>query len=90
MSNTIKVIYNSSVHVAAGWRSVEIMAEVELNKSGKKGAVLNVLEIDGETPSCGMSRTGASRQKYNGNSIAEREVGAVKIISKCKKVENGE
>ncbi len=83
MSNLIKVEYNTSVMVGAGWRSVEVTAIVELNKTGKKGEVKDVLLLDSEEPAKNMSRTGSKRQSYNGEYVASNQIGSQKIISKC-------
>jgi hypothetical protein len=77
---TIK--YRSSVYVAAGWRSIAIMAEAD-RISPKMAQVTKIISIDGEAPDYGMSRTGARRQEYNGHSVAQREIGARKRISTC-------
>jgi hypothetical protein len=45
--------------------------------------VVEVLEINGESPKSTMSRTGASRQKFNGCGISRREEGAKKRLSAC-------
>lgn len=80
--NTIKISYTASVFTPAGWRGVTITATA--TKTSKKMAfVVEVLEIDGEAPKSQMSRTGASRQRYNGSSISCREVGAKKRLSAC-------
>lgn len=78
----MKIKYKSAVMVAAGWRSVVITAEVK-PVSVKRAEVAKVLEIDGKAPTGYTSRTGANRQKYNAAAIAAREVGKVKILSKC-------
>lgn len=83
MTNQIKISYNASVFTAAGWRGVTITAMAEPSKTGKMARVVEVLEIDGETPTGTMSRTGAKRQQYHGTGIAQREVGANKRISAC-------
>ena len=76
----MKAIYNSSVQTAAGWRSVEILADVE-KISDKRVKVLAVIKIDGEIPSSNQSRTGAKRQQFNGNYFANEQVGKIKNIS---------
>ena len=75
--------YNSSVLVTAGWRSISITAEATPSGTGKKAEVVKVLEIDGEDPTGYHSRTGSKRQTFNADYIANREMGAVKIVSKC-------
>ena len=74
--------YNTSVMVAAGWRSVTIKALVE-PITAKRVKVVEVLEIDGKEPCGYTSRTGAKRQTYNARGIALREMYKVKILSKC-------
>ena len=88
MANQIQIRYTTSVFTAAGWRSVTITANAVPNKTGKMAQVTEVTAIDGQTPTTGMSRTGAKRQAYNGKSIAQREVGANKRISACQIVED--
>lgn len=79
--STITAKYNTSVMVDAGWRSVEIEAVCK-KISEKRAQVIEVISIDDEDPHKNMTRTGANRQRYNGLSIAKREVGAVKILSR--------
>jgi len=88
MTNQITIRYTASVFTQAGWRSVNITALAEPSKTGKMARVIEVVAIDGKTPTTGMSRTGAKRQAYNGKSIAQREVGANKRISACVIVED--
>lgn len=76
--NTVE--YKSSVQTKAGWRSVWIKAEVE-QISEKRAKVVKVISIDDEEISYNMSRTGANRQKYNGEYFASQEVGKIKNIS---------
>lgn len=76
----MKVQYNASVFTPAGHRSVTVVA-LATKISEKRCEVDEVLTIDGETPSYGMSRTGANRQKYNGLYLAENEIGKKKNIS---------
>lgn len=83
----IVIEYKASVMVAAGWRSVWIKAEA-LKLSEKRAEVARVLTIDDEAPTGYASRTGAKRQRYNAAGIAQREVGKVKILSKCHTVED--
>jgi len=83
--NTLTIKYNASVLVGAGWRSVKITAIAE-KISEKRAEIKEVIAIDGEEPSGYTSRTGAKRQTYNANSIALREIGNVKILSKCELV----
>lgn len=74
--------YNTSVFVAAGWRSEVVTALVE-KISDKRARVVRVLDIGGNGVSGYKSRTGAKRQTYNCGGVAQREVGKVKILSKC-------
>ena len=82
MSNTIKINYSTSVFTPAGWRNVEITATAT-KISEKTASVLEVLEINGQAPKASMSRTGASRQRFNGCGISRREVGSNKRLSSC-------
>lgn len=78
----IKIKYNSSVLVNAGWRSITITAKA--TKISEKMAIVDdVLSIDDEELRVDMSRTGANRQKYNGFYIASRETGLKKRLSSC-------
>ncbi len=74
--------YKSSVFTPAGWRSVTIRARAE-QISPAMARVIEVIEIDGETPARTMSRTGAKRQEYWGTGTAAREVGARKRLATC-------
>ena len=76
----MKIKYQASVMVAAGWRSVEIVAEAEQVSKGMV-SVTKVIAIDGETPNGYMSRTGAKRQTFNASGIAQREIGKKKRLS---------
>jgi hypothetical protein len=78
----ITITYSSSVFTPAGWRSVTVTALAEL-LSAKRAKVVEVVDIDGEGNSGYASRTGAKRQQYNVGGTAKREVGAVKLLSKC-------
>ena len=82
----IKVRYNTSVMVAAGWRSETVTAMAK-KISDKRCEVVEVLDVGGNGVTGYASRTGASRQKYCVGSIAKRECGALKIISKLKVIE---
>lgn len=81
--NNVTIEYNASVCTPAGWRSVTITAEAELNKTGKMATVTRVVMIDGEEPTGYASRTGAKRQRYNAAGIAKREIGVRKRVSSC-------
>ncbi|AUR86155.1 hypothetical protein NVP1083O_09 [Vibrio phage 1.083.O._10N.286.52.B9] len=78
---TVKIKYNASVLVGAGWRSICVNAIGTLSKSGKMVQVIEVCEIDGEIVGGYKSRTGANRQKYNSDYIAKREVGINKRVN---------
>jgi hypothetical protein len=85
----MKLKYQSSVKVPAGWRSVNIVAECEQVSPGF--AVVKTVElIDGEPPHYGQSRTGAKRQEFNGHYWAKTQIGAKKRISACKILEVSE
>lgn len=81
-TTTLTITYTTSVQVDAGWRSINITAKAEQISKGM-AKVVEVTAIDGEAPRYGMSRTGANRQRFNGNYIAQREVGAKKRLSAC-------
>lgn len=81
-ATVITITYNSSVFTPAGWRGVVVTAKAEL-LSAKRAEVVEVVDIDGEGNSGYASRTGAKRQQYNVGGTAKREVGAVKLLSKC-------
>jgi len=78
----IRIKYTASVFTGAGWRSVTVTADADQISAGM-ATVTRITAIDGETPSYGMSRTGARRQQYNGQAIAAREIGARKRLSAC-------
>lgn len=79
----MKIIFDTSVLTAtAGWRGVTVLARAE-KISEKRARVVEVLEIDGESPGYGMSRTGANRQRYNGHGVAKRLEGNIKNLSSC-------
>lgn len=81
--DTITLSYRTSVYVAAGWRSVDILAEARPCGRGL-AEVVDVLDVDGNSPDCRRaSRTGANRQRYNPSSIVAREIGKRKRISAC-------
>lgn len=83
---SITIYYNSSVRTPAGHRSVTIKAKAE-PVSAKMARVVEVIAIDGDAPSYGMSRTGAKRQQYDGRWVARREIGANKRLSACEVTE---
>jgi len=78
----MQIEYSASVFTPAGWRNVTILADAEKISAGM-AQVTAVQEIDGETPTGTMSRTGARRQQYHGSGVAAREVGARKRLSSC-------
>lgn len=78
----ITIVYSSAVKVEAGWRQVNVKASAEKISAGM-AVVREVVEIDGETPASGQSRTGAKRQSFNGKWWAAQQVGAKKRISSC-------
>lgn len=82
MSHELTITYTASVFTPAGWRSVRITATADRISAGM-ARVTAVTAIDGDKPTCGMSRTGAKRQTYNGAGIAQREIGARKRLSAC-------
>lgn len=79
---TITVDYTVGVRTPAGWRSVDVRAEVEMT-SAKMGVVKEIILVDGEIPHYGQSRTGAKRQTFNGLFVAKNEIGAKKRLSAC-------
>lgn len=81
-ANSITITYNSSVKVDAGWRHVTVKAVAEKVSAGM-AVVREVVEIDGEAPAYGQSRTGAKRQSFNGIWWAKQQIGAKKRISAC-------
>jgi hypothetical protein len=78
----MQIEYKAAVFTQAGWRSVNITAEVDQVSPGM-AVVKTVTAIDGEEPKSNMSRTGAKRQAFHGTGIAAREVGARKRLSTC-------
>jgi hypothetical protein len=82
----MKIQYTGSVKTPAGWRSVRFTAEARAI-SAKMICVDKILEIDGEMPGYGMSRTGARRQEYNGKYFAEAEMGKNKRLSTVQIIE---
>lgn len=81
-ATTVTIQYTSSVKVEAGWRDVQIKARAE-NISAGMAVVREVIEIDGETPAYGQTRTGAKRQSFNGKAWAAKQIGAKKRLSAC-------
>lgn len=81
-ANTITIVYSSSVKVEAGWRDVKIKACAEQISAGM-AVVRDVIEIDGEAPAYGQSRTGAKRQSFNGKAWAAQQIGAKKRLRAC-------
>ena len=85
--DVVQANYSASVLTAAGWRNVTITAKIK-KTTNKMGEVVDVVAIDDECPARSMSRTGANRQRYNGISIASREVGKKKRLSACWSISN--
>lgn len=81
-SNIVTIAYSSAVKVEAGWRQVNVKACAEQISAGM-AVVREVVEIDGEAPAFGQSRTGAKRQSFNGKWWAAQQVGAKKRLSAC-------
>lgn len=81
----MKATYRSSVLTPAGWRSVDVEADVK-KISEKRVQVETIMTIDGEIPHRNMSRTGAKRQQYNGMFTVEQELGKIKNISSLKSI----
>ena len=73
--------YSTAVFTPAGWRSETVTARVEL-LSPKRGKVVDVIDVGGNGSTGYASRTGAKRQAYNVGGVAQREMGAIKILSK--------
>jgi hypothetical protein len=78
--------YNTAVFTSAGWRSEEVTARVE-PISVARARVVDVIDIGGNGNTGYASRTGAKRQQYSVGSVAQREIGAVKLVSKAVVVE---
>ena len=81
-AGNLVVFYSSAVKVAAGWRHVGIVAEVEKVSAGM-AVVQRVVTIDGEVPTRTQSRTGAKRQEFDGVWWSGQQVGERKRISAC-------
>jgi hypothetical protein len=75
------VKYNASVLTPVGWRHVVMTALAE-RLSLKRVKVVEVTHIDGQSVQRSMSRTGANRQKFNGEYFAGIETGKIKNIAK--------
>jgi hypothetical protein len=78
--------YNTAVFTPAGWRSEAVTARVE-PISVARARVVDVIDIGGNGNTGYASRTGAKRQQYSVGSVAKREIGAVKLVSKAVVVE---
>lgn len=78
----ITIEYKAGVYTQAGWRDVTVTARAD-KLSEKRVQVAEVTAIDGEAPKGYTSRSGSKRQRYNASSIAKREIGKVKLVSKC-------
>ena len=81
----MKIEYQAAVKTPAGFRSVYVIAKAE-QISSKRCRVQEVLTIDDELPTYGMSRTGANRQRFNGVWLAENEIDKIKNISKLYRI----
>jgi len=80
----IEIKYNGSVLTKAGFRSVMFTAKA-LMISDKRAKIIEVIDINGDGVGY-ASRTGASRQKYNGSAAAEMQKGKIKNLSSCQVV----
>lgn len=76
----VNVEYSSSVLTKCGWRSV-FMSGIAKQISDKRVEILEIKKIDGDDIDCYMSRTGASRQSFNGEYFAKSEISKKKNIS---------
>lgn len=85
MTATITIKYETSVFTEAGWRSETVTALAE-KITEKRARVVEVLDIGNNGASGYASRTGAKRQTYSVGGVAQREVGKIKILSKCEVV----
>ena len=79
----LTIEYTTAVCTPAGWRSETVTAKVE-TISEKRANIIEVIDIGGNGNSGYGSRTGAQRQAYNVGAVAARELGNIKILSKCK------
>lgn len=79
---TVKITYKTAVFTPAGWRDETVIAKAE-KISEKRARVVEVVDIGGNGITGYKSRTGAKRQTYNCGGVARREIGKVKILSKC-------
>jgi len=78
--------YTTSVFTPAGWRSEQVTARAE-PISDKRARVTDVIDIGGNGATGYGSRTGAKRQRYHVGGVAQREIGATKILSKTTIIE---
>lgn len=76
----VTVEYKASVHTPAGWRSVYMKGTAK-KLSEKRVEIVEITHIDDEPVQYNMSRTGANRQKFNGEYFARQEAGKTKNIS---------
>ena len=76
----MKIEYKASVNTPAGHRPVYVVAKA-LKLSDKRCEVVEVLTIDDEVPRKNMSRTGASRQAFDGLYLSANEAGKKKNIA---------
>lgn len=79
-TNLVTVEYKASVHTPAGWRSVYMKGTAK-KLSEKRVEIVEITHIDDEPVQYNMSRTGANRQKFNGEYFASQEAGKKKNIS---------
>jgi len=77
---TLNIEYKASVSTPAGWRSVYMKGTAK-KLSEKRVEVLQITHIDDEPVQRNMSRTGANRQKFDGEWFAANESGKKKNIS---------
>lgn len=78
----MNIKYNGSVLTQAGFRSVEFTAKAE-KISEKRCKIIEILEIDGDSVTNNMSRTGSKRQSFYGTWAADRQIGKIKNLSAC-------
>ena len=80
----ITLKYIAAVYVAAGWRSVPVIARARPLGRGGLAQVTEVLAVGGHAPdTTWASRTGANRQGYSPAAISNRELGKRKRVSAC-------
>jgi len=82
--STIKISYRASTYRPCGWRSANFTAIAD-KISEKCARVVEVIDIDGEGV-VGYNHD-SKRQKFSLSGNAAREVGKIKILSACTKVD---